>query len=123
MSEPDTAEPDTPESNTTSIGTLAAGTQTHSAAQVSTQTPHAPTPPEDPTLRFPLLRRLRVADYELMQESLRRHDAGTLDTTILTRLAQAMTQKVGGHAEGSVNWSQSRRRLLEIMDAYRRYHE
>jgi uncharacterized RDD family membrane protein YckC len=74
-----------------------------------------------PLEQFPGLRRLTVADYELVQESLRRHNNGTLDALILTRLARVMAQKVQAHAPPD-NWSDSRRWLGRLMDAYQSYH-
>lgn len=76
----------------------------------------------DPQLRYPAIRRLRVADYELMQKTLLRHDAGTLDAQILTRLAQAMHQKAGG-SDTPTSRNEGRRLLNEIMEAYRDYHQ
>jgi uncharacterized RDD family membrane protein YckC len=102
------------------------GDRANAVPSVSPVAPAVQTPADISSARqpdlFTAIRRLRVADYELMQESLRRHDAGTLDVALLTRLAQAMAQKAGSDLPPPTDWISSRRLLLQIMDAYRQYH-
>lgn len=73
---------------------------------------------------FTTLRRLRVADVELIQETLGRFDAGTLEAVLLIRLAGIMAHKTGaqdaqGRAAMAVDIHGSRLLLESVLDAYR----
>ena len=68
--------------------------------------------------RFPGLRRLTAADYELIQEMLRRHDQGKVQGATLSRLAAAIAAKVALEAPAR-DWHASRHFLAEVAEAYR----
>ncbi len=68
--------------------------------------------------RYPNLRRLAAGDYELIRETLRRHDLGQITPTVLFRLADAIARKVETTAP-THNWQASRRFLYEAAEAYR----
>lgn len=68
--------------------------------------------------RFPGLRRLSAADYDLIQEMLRRHDQGKVPGSALRRLAVAIAAKLTLDAPAD-DWHASRRFLTEVAEAYR----
>jgi len=68
--------------------------------------------------RFPGLRRLTAADYDLIQETLRRHDQGKVPGTALRRLAVAIATKLALETPAD-DWHASRRFLTEVVEAYR----
>lgn len=80
-----------------------------------------PAAEDDPLLtRYVNVRRLSVTDYELIRESLRRHNEGTVSTDILRRLALALAAKLEVPAP-EPHWTASRQFLNEVAEAYRRY--
>lgn len=68
--------------------------------------------------RFPGLRRLTAADYELIQEMLARHDQGKVQGAALARLASAIATKLTLDAPAR-DWHASRHFLAEVAEAYR----
>lgn len=68
--------------------------------------------------RFPALRRLSPTDYELIQETLTRHNQGQVTPTTLHRLARAIASKLGALLP-EANWQASRAFLGEVAEAYR----
>ena len=67
---------------------------------VSSLTPPAPTNELAPEQDWSGIRRLTPADYELVQETLARYRAGSLNTALLTRVAGAIATKLN-HASSS----------------------
>ncbi|MEZ4682730.1 MAG: RDD family protein [Caldilineaceae bacterium] len=68
--------------------------------------------------RFPALRRLRPADYALIQESLHRHDRGQLALPALYRLVDALARKVDCPPPNH-DWQSARGFLADLAVAYR----
>ncbi len=68
--------------------------------------------------RFPGLRRLTAADYELIQDLLARHDQGKVQGVTLSRLAAAIATKLALDPPAR-DWHASRRFLVEVAEAYR----
>jgi uncharacterized RDD family membrane protein YckC len=85
---------------------------------------HAPATADeevDPLLqRFPEIRRLSTADYELITEVLARHTDGRLDTGLMYRVAAAIAQKLMTTPPPR-NWPDTRKFLTDAAEAYRRY--
>lgn len=68
--------------------------------------------------RFPLLRRLTSADYELIQSALHRHDQGQVSLQTLYRLSDAIAQKIDAEPPAH-DWQSSRHFLADVSEAYR----
>jgi len=68
--------------------------------------------------RYPQLRRVTAGDYELIRETLRRHDRGQIKPAVLFRLSAAIANKVATAAP-TQDWQASRRFLTEVAEAYR----
>ncbi len=68
--------------------------------------------------RYPNLRRLTASDYELIRETLRRHDRGQVNPHVLYRLSDAIAHKVAA-TPPLHDWQASRRFLYEAAEAYR----
>ena len=72
--------------------------------------------------QYPLLRQLTAGDYELIRETLRRHDLGQADPYMLNRLAKGIARKCGA-TEPPTDWQSSRRFLYNAAEAYRHLTE
>jgi uncharacterized RDD family membrane protein YckC len=109
------------------LGDFAAGTMViKEQAAVALTTLGAATPTKPPTdaeiegwrARFPALSRMTAGDYELIRETLRRHDQGQVQTPMLFRLAEAIARKVDTLPPAR-DWQSSRRFLYDTAEAYR----
>ncbi len=67
-------------------------------------------------LRFPYIRRLTMADYELIQSTLERERTGSVPLSLLRRLTDALSAKLEVEPP-----PQSRRFLHDVAEAYRRH--
>jgi uncharacterized RDD family membrane protein YckC len=68
--------------------------------------------------RYPRLRHLRTGDYELIRETLRRHDRGQINPDVLQRLTDAIARKVET-TPPTRDWQASRGFLSDVAEAYR----
>ena len=68
--------------------------------------------------QFPALRRMQATDYDLIQQSLHRHDRGQLSLSALFRLADAIARKVESPPPNR-DWQSARAFLHAVADAYR----
>ena len=68
--------------------------------------------------QFPNLRQLTADDYELLQETLRRHDRGQVSVQALYRLCDVIAHKVAT-TPPTHEWQSSRSFLVEVLAAYR----
>lgn len=69
-------------------------------------------------MRFPNLRRLSAADYQVVRDALTRHNQGGLNTPLLHRLAVAIAVKLQTEPPAR-DWTECRRFLEQVADAYR----
>jgi uncharacterized RDD family membrane protein YckC len=68
--------------------------------------------------RFPALRRLTASDYDLIRDTLARHDQGQITPGTLHRLAVAIASKLDAITP-EFNWQASRAFLVDVAEAYR----
>lgn len=71
---------------------------------------------------YPQLHQLTAGDYELICETLSRHDGGKVTPYMLSRLARSIARKCGA-AEPAADWHASRSFLYHVADAYRHLTE
>ncbi len=71
---------------------------------------------------LPGIQRLDAADVELIRDVLSRHDQGRLDPALLYRVAAAMAAKLSVPVPAQ-HWTDSRKFLTEIAEAYRQFRQ
>ncbi len=83
-----------------SLDDVLAGQSLNSSTETAAPRPGASTRPANPAesdewiLRFPAIRRLTIADYELVQSTLARERTGNLSLSLLRRLSDALAAKL-----------------------------